>query len=208
MIKYFAKNENGKDYVVGDIHAAFSKLKKSLDYFFNPEVDRLFCVGDLVDRGHEHDMLMYWLALPWFHAVRGNHEDMILKSRGDPTQAYLSRINGGQWFIDLSKVQQDEILAELKKLPLAIEIDGRIGIVHADVQTSWEEFKAKPNEEVALWSRSRIKGEWYKEDVEGIEKLYVGHTPTSIVNIGNVYYMDNGAWSQNSDKCFRIVEIK
>lgn len=211
MIKYFEKNELGKDYVVGDIHASFSKLKRSLDYFFNPEVDRLFCTGDLVDRGHEHDMLMYWLELPWFHSVRGNHEDMIMKSRGDETQAYLSRINGGQWFIDLSRIEQDKILAHFNKLPLGIEIAGRFGIVHADVNTEWDTFKKTPQlfEEIALWSRLRISGRYYDEPVKGIERLYVGHTPTSIEQIQNVYYMDNGAWSASRQELqFRIKEIK
>lgn len=210
LIKYFDRNKLGKDYVVGDIHANFSKLKKSLDCFFNPKVDRLFCTGDLVDRGHEHDMLLYWLEQPWFHSVRGNHEDMIIKSRGDETQAYMSRINGGQWFVDLSRRQQDEILAELNKLPLAIEIDGRFGILHADLTgTSWDTFKQFPLqfEEIVLWSRLRIKGNYYAEDVPGLERLYVGHTPTKIEQIANVYYMDNGAWYQGSDEVFRIKEI-
>ena len=72
MIKRFSKNLVGRDFVVGDIHGAFTKLKQALEKIeFNTEVDRLFCVGDLVDRGGENEQATDWLFKPWFHTVRG-----------------------------------------------------------------------------------------------------------------------------------------
>lgn len=51
---YYAKygaNILGRDFVVGDIHGEFSKLSKLLSSVeFNENSDRLFSVGDLVDR--------------------------------------------------------------------------------------------------------------------------------------------------------------
>jgi serine/threonine protein phosphatase 1 len=214
MIKVFEPNLTGQDYVVGDIHANFSKLAKQLsDIGFNPKLDRLFSVGDLVDRGHEHDLLLYWLDMPWFHAVRGNHEDMIMRSRGEETQVYLSRIHGGQWFLELSHSAQNEVLAALKKLPLGMEIhgkDGKVyGVVHADVcwNQSWQDFKDNPGNDECMWSRSRIQ---YKDTkpVEGIDLLFVGHTPTEPLILGNVVYLDNGAWRANNlDKQFNIQQL-
>ncbi|WP_183132684.1 metallophosphoesterase, partial [Pseudomonas amygdali] len=53
-IKRFAENTVGRDFAVGDIHGHFTRLQVALDVAgFNPAVDRLFSVGDLVDRGPE-----------------------------------------------------------------------------------------------------------------------------------------------------------
>ena len=68
MIKHFEANQSGRDLIVGDIHGGFSRLQLALDaVHFNPVVDRLFCVGDLVDRGPESAQALDWLARPWFH---------------------------------------------------------------------------------------------------------------------------------------------
>ena len=70
----------GRDLIVGDVHGCFTKLRASLDAVgFNLERDRLFSVGDLVDRGPESDRALEWLAQPWFHAISGNHEDMAIR---------------------------------------------------------------------------------------------------------------------------------
>ena len=45
-------NENGRDLVVGDVHGCFRTLDHALSEFgFDPSRDRLFGVGDLVNRG-------------------------------------------------------------------------------------------------------------------------------------------------------------
>lgn len=72
MLKQFIINKTGTDYVVGDIHGCFSLLQAKLDEIgFDPTKDRLFSVGDLVDRGTESDKVLEWLSKPWFHAVCG-----------------------------------------------------------------------------------------------------------------------------------------
>ncbi|MCA4078770.1 metallophosphoesterase, partial [Pseudomonas kurunegalensis] len=51
-IKRFAANRAGRDFAVGDIHGHFTRLQAALDSAgFDPAIDRLFSVGDLVDRG-------------------------------------------------------------------------------------------------------------------------------------------------------------
>ncbi|MBP5144082.1 metallophosphoesterase, partial [Pseudomonas chlororaphis] len=71
-IQRFEINTAGRDFAVGDIHGHFTKLQAALDAVqFDPTVDRLFSVGDLVDRGPESADVDTWLAKPWFHAVRG-----------------------------------------------------------------------------------------------------------------------------------------
>ena len=59
----FARNERGRDFVVGDIHGMFSALENFLEELsFDPGRDRLFSVGDLIDRGPESDPVLQWLT--------------------------------------------------------------------------------------------------------------------------------------------------
>ena len=72
-------NTVGSDYVVGDIHGHVTQLLSSLeDINFNKESDRLICVGDLIDRGPESIEAIELLDEPWFYAVMGNHEYLML----------------------------------------------------------------------------------------------------------------------------------
>jgi len=45
-------NQAGKDYVIGDLHGCYELLERLLDAVgFDKSKDRLFSVGDLIDRG-------------------------------------------------------------------------------------------------------------------------------------------------------------
>ena len=64
------RNEQGRDFAVGDVHGCFTRLQDSLGRMgFDASRDRLFSVGDLVDRGPESEAALEWLAQPWFFAV-------------------------------------------------------------------------------------------------------------------------------------------
>jgi hypothetical protein len=82
IVQRYERNVRGRDFVVGDIHGCFDQLRAALDTAgFLPESDRLFSVGDLIDRGPQSTETLQWLAKPWFHACIGNHDDMALKDR-------------------------------------------------------------------------------------------------------------------------------
>ena len=205
-IARFDKNRTGRDFVVGDIHGMFSYLDELLsEVKFNRKRDRLFSVGDLVDRGPESRDSIEWLSHPWFHACRGSHEQFALDSH-DPEQLDLwVNYNGGRWWLELTEAEREGFKAAFSELPLAIELEtdtGMVGIVRADTppMLSWEQFMAQlasGDEDAlvyAIWSRTRISGE-FTLPVEGaMERIYCGHTPTKeAVLVGNVYYIDTGA---------------
>jgi len=51
-IPRFALNTHRRDFAVGDIHGAFDALQRAMEAIgFDARKDRLFSVGDLVDRG-------------------------------------------------------------------------------------------------------------------------------------------------------------
>lgn len=97
-IKHFAINTAGRDFAVGDIHGHFTRLQAALNAAgFDPAVDRLFSVGDLVDRGPESEDVIRWLNKPWFHPVRGNHDDYVCRYDSCDQENWL--YNGGAWFL-------------------------------------------------------------------------------------------------------------
>lgn len=78
-IRNLPANHRGKDYVVGDLHGCLDLLLRLLEEVkFDQSRDRLFSVGDLIDRGPNSLVCLHLLAEPWFHAVQGNHENMLL----------------------------------------------------------------------------------------------------------------------------------
>lgn len=199
-IARYDRNVAGRDFVVGDVHGCFDKLAEAMDAVgFNPAKDRMFSVGDLVDRGAQSKDSANWLAQPWFHAVRGNHEAMAINFANGHNHAFHYERNGGRWFIDLPDDQQ-QLYAELfAAMPIAIQVDtptGTVGIVHAEVPgNDWWKLRHPDKQavEVALWARDRISLE-DESEVQNIDRVYVGHTPLDRPEkLGNVHYIDTGA---------------
>lgn len=208
-LRRFERNELGRDFVVGDIHGSFARLSAMLaSVDFDTSRDRLFSVGDMVDRGEDSFASILWMGYPWFHAVRGNHEQMAIGVAAGRHDLENYAANGGQWFLDLDPVTQQSIAREFDELPVCIEIEtrfGRVGLVHADIEGyDWDEFVAglilpASNRrlydimEHALWSRERIRS-GDTQPIAGLHRMYVGHTPVHYpALIGNIHYIDTGA---------------
>ena len=102
LVQRFAQNTWGRDFVVGDVHGCFDYLRAVLEHVQFDEVsDRLFCVGDLVDRGPQSEEAIDWIAKPWFHAVRGNHEQMAI-------DVAAGRVNAGSKMHRLAGVKMHQ----------------------------------------------------------------------------------------------------
>lgn len=72
-------NMTGRDFVVGDLHGCVEHLRVLLRHVgFDESADRLFSVGDLVDRGPDTPGSLELLKAPWFYPVMGNHDAMLL----------------------------------------------------------------------------------------------------------------------------------
>lgn len=212
LVSRFDANTTGRDLIVGDIHGHFTKLRHALDDVgFKPDAgDRLFSVGDLVDRGPESAEAMDWLMEPWFHAVQGNHEDMAIRWPDGDMDAANYAVNGGGWNIGNSAGASAAVAACFALLPVAMELktaSGLLGIVHAECPfDTWQQFtSALENGEIsksmrnaiidaAQWSRERIAST-NQSDIEGVRAVVVGHTPMQrFTSLGNVLYIDTGGW--------------
>lgn len=132
-------NTTGRDFVVGDLHGCFTMLQKLLAHVsFNPSYDRLFSVGDLVDRGPENSKCLSLLKEPWFYAVRGNHEDLMLESFAKRIPKFLWNNNGGGWDLEEGATELlKELMPTVDALPLFMTVDlpnnKCFHVVHADL---------------------------------------------------------------------------
>ncbi|MFJ4391941.1 metallophosphoesterase [Pseudomonas soli] len=210
---------------MGDIHGHFELLERLLaEVDFDTSTDRLFSTGDLVDRGPFSEQAQSWMAHPWFHAVRGNHEQMAIDCAagvGDPGRHAR---NGGTWFHQLSLQDQQSQAKAFSTLPLAIEVklrDGQaIGIIHAELpeagsSADWKtslallnssDLQARRNAQTqALYARNRITALDTRR-VHGVDRLYVGHsTVPQVLRLGNVVYIDTGC--SFSDGALTLIEL-
>lgn len=149
----FDYNVNGTDYVCGDIHGCFDHLNYKLNQIgFNPTIDRLFVVGDLVDRGPHSSRVAEYIKKPWFFSVVGNHELMLIQSNVLAVtreeryhKKHVQSIwyqNGGDWWLNVDEDERNVIYDAVCTLPLTMEVstkDGkRIGIVHASTASTWD----------------------------------------------------------------------
>jgi len=203
-------NTSGRDFVIGDIHGAYDSVLLAMkEVSFDPARDRLFALGDLIDRGKGSHRVVRFLAQPYVHSIRGNHEDMLLQlyQQGPPPDellAWAANQNGFGWWLDTTLGDRAAIVDAVRKLPLVIEIPthrGTVGLVHADIPSGvdWSRFLQlldagdERTIETALWGRTRLRS-GNEDGVRGIGRVFVGHTPqwNGICRFGNVYAMDTG----------------
>lgn len=140
---HLPRNGKGRDLVVGDLHGHRSLFENELDRLgFDPNCDRVLSVGDLIDRGPESLATLALIEEPWFFAVLGNHEMMLLNFLG----YYASRLHsrksfptgGGEWINEAISTNQKAVakLADrIASLPLSIHVDGDIpfNVTHASL---------------------------------------------------------------------------
>lgn len=223
FIKKFPINHLGRDFIAGDIHGCFDELNSKLDkHQFDPQTDRLFAVGDLIDRGPGSHKVLSWLQQPWFHSCLGNHEEMILTTSVDSTEGQnWFESYGGEWWLEQGADVRAEISAAFAELPLAIELEtsrGTIGIVHADIPKgmSWPSFIRllelgdSDTRKTALWGRSRIK-RFISSPVKEIERVVCGHTVTAnrkITTKANVWFIETGAYLQDEASHLSVINTE
>lgn len=208
FVSRYEANLAGRDFALGDVHGEFELLDNLLEEArFDPQVDRIFSTGDLVDRGPSSISVVPWLFKPWFKAVRGNHEQWCIEGGLDaPVPAHAR--HGGAWFYLLKPEERSAIAKFLNTLPVAIEVVGcsgeLFGVVHAECPMyRWQHFvealQGYQGNSIrdhyiteALWRRTRFDSQ-HTHSVRGVSKVYVGHTVVpEVTTLGNVVYLDTG----------------
>lgn len=133
-VKIFGPNLVGRDFVIGDLHGSLNCLENLLvNLNFDSVVDRMFSVGDLVDRGPDSMKCLELINEDWFHAVIANHEQLMLEALDTPGMEYYWNGNGGGW-CDPRDIP--ELVAATRELPYLITVKlksgKRVHIIHAE----------------------------------------------------------------------------
>ena len=196
-------NGGGRDFVVGDVHGCFRTLERVLaDVAFEPDRDRLFSVGDLVDRGPHSEEAIDWLVEGRFTAVTmGNHENALAAYLLGRSQAVYE-----PWWRNL--MDDQSWIAALRSMPLAITVEtahGDVGVIHAGpVYRNWtrtvEDLNHKREDVIhtALLGGYEGAGATWRgkrgTDVKGARAVITGHQPRTVVEAdGNWWQIDTGA---------------
>ena len=218
----------GRDFVVGDVHGEFDTLEAMLaSVGFRPGRDRLFALGDLVDRGPRSADALAWMENGQIElSVRGNHEQMLLdridaaesdrEGRTPRTAHPLGMAH--PWFArNVERSSWAKWKAMIRSMPFAATVGtraGPIGLVHATPTSQcWEDMLAKLVERdsdtiwMALTSTARARNDARRAEqegvplggrIEGVRAVLTGHAIVDeVTTTVNVWHIDTGAGFRN-----------
>ena len=197
----------GKTYVMSDIHGCWDKYKRILEKIKLGTDDRLFILGDVIDREEFGiELLLDIRSASNIILLLGNHEAMaipVLKSirhiapeekcldilQGDELQAWKDWTNEGGFstqktFLLLSVDERTLIIDYLESLPLYKELvidDKNFVLVHAGLHGFLEEKRLDEyTVNDLVWDRCDYDKVYFKD-----KYLVTGHTPTFIIKGNN-----------------------
>ena len=131
-VSYFDANLRGRDFVVGDVHGCFRTLERALaELDFEPGRDRLFGVGDLVNRGPHSVAALEWLEQHFEAVALGNHDRAVL--RWFETPLGMLPPAGSEWLAEVPEGERGRWCAALAAMPVAIVGDRPNGATHVRV---------------------------------------------------------------------------
>ncbi len=132
-------------YAIGDLQGCYDPLARLLDYLhFEPATDRLWCVGDLVNRGPQSlEVLRFVKGLgPAARTVLGNHDlHLVMQAAGHGKASKEDTLAA-----ILAAPDRDELLAWLRAQPLFHVEDapgGGWAMVHAGLLPAWDVAQAQ-----------------------------------------------------------------
>ena len=201
-------NESGRDLIVGDVHGCFRTLGRALSEFgFDPSRDRLFGVGDLVNRGPHSEDALHWLEERFDAVTMGNHERPI-------RHWFREKLRRGRprslpWLRKIPSDHYQRWFDALDAMPFALTIEtshGPVGVIHAQVPDPvWDRALELLSTGSACAADTALLGfESEKEEararaqpVEGVRALVHGHWPVREVETTlNRWNIDTGAGHQ------------
>lgn len=214
-------------FVIGDIHGEYEQLKELLTKMNFGEQDKLYVLGDVVDRGPEPiRALQFLMGLPNCTCLVGNHECMAymgmkillkevteesVRDFAEEDQEKLKEwmINGGIMtiadFTGLSGEERKKVMAYLGNLEayVELEVNGQeyllvhAGLGHFSEEKGMEEYTLDD----LIWARTDYGKPYYKDKI-----VVTGHTPTQRIP-GNPHpgciYRANNHIAVDCGACFK-----
>ncbi|MDX9698163.1 MAG: metallophosphoesterase [Rhodocyclaceae bacterium] len=177
-------NPIGEDWICSDVHGEFQLLMELLvDSGFESAKDRLFMLGDVIDRGPESLRALEWLLNTCYcYSVLGNHELVFWASNYQAAWADKHYSIGGQWAADLTPEQHGALAEKIQeKLSLTMTLiteAGRIGLVHAQAPVAdWQQLATLEFSEGlakhCTWGGKNLEG--HSDNIRNIDLVVSGH---------------------------------
>ena len=221
----------GRDFVVGDVHGEFDSLEAVLtDVEFAPERDRLFALGDLVDRGPRSADALNWIESGRIAlSVRGNHEQMLLERiEVAETEPKARGLALHPWFVnDVERGSWTRWKTMIRAMPIAATVRtraGAVGLVHATpTARHWDTMLAKlaAGDTDTMWtainSTARARNDARRAEhegvpangrIDGVRAVLTGHAILGQVTVtGNVWHIDTGAGFPNGYVTLARIDV-
>jgi len=210
----------GYTYVTTDLHGCFEKYKKLLKDIELKKEDRLFILGDVIDRGPKPiSIIKDIMSRDNVKLIMGNHELFALKVLlHDKVESPIDEIsedfydeatrqhyftwmfNGGdttfEEFYPLPNAERKAIIDFLQELPSYMEIElkgNKYFLVHAGIEnyTNDEELGLASLENFVWYSPTNFDKPFFNESNR---YLVFGHTPTFRIDgatEGQIYMKNN-----------------
>ena len=171
-------NMNQRRIVIGDVHGHYDTLIRLLDSISPTSEDKVYFLGDLIDRGPNSAQVVDFVMRNQYQSLRGNHEEMLLDVVGSgevSMELYQGWLYSGGHATVASydnKIPQEHI-NWMKNLPLYLDL-GDYWLVHAGV-----------NPNMPLQQQCSNQFCWIREEFHSSDKAYfskkliiTGHTIT------------------------------
>lgn len=170
--------------VVSDIHGNIEALRAVAAA--EPDVDRVICLGDVVDYGPRPDLAVAWVRARAFAAVRGNHDHAVAFGVDCGSSPAFRRLSV-ETRRRTAPLLDAEAVAFLRGLPArrTVVVDGRrLELLHAAPRDPL--FQYLPPERLAEW-------EGAVADIDA-ELVLVGHThQPAVLELGGKRVVNPGS---------------
>lgn len=176
-------------YVLSDVHGRIDRFESILHQVDLNEDDRLYVLGDVIDRNAGGiELLFRLMRMPNATLLLGNHELMMRDCVVDGGDCELWLLNGGMTtlleYFNLPTESMLLLWQYLKNLPVQVEL--RVGgtdfvLAHSTPKFLYPEegFANRVSQtELAVWTRVERDAPLFRD-----QTLVFGHTPT-------LYYQD------------------
>lgn len=184
---------SGRRLIIGDIHGHYRSLHRLLELAAPTEDDRVYCLGDLIDRGPDSAKVVALVQSRGYTSLLGNHEHLLSQVLTFPESVELR----SHWFqaggqSTLASFGSWEALQEiqpwLQQLPLYLDL-GDLWLVHAGVDPDLP-LKHQTEHEFC-WIRDRFLAS--PRPVFTHKTIVVGHTITCTMPGIQPGYLATGA---------------
>lgn len=168
-------------FFIGDIHGDYKNFNEVIRIAGVVEGDYIIAVGDLIDRGNGVAPLLFdFLHKPNYHAVIGNHEEMMINVHEPYNRdLWLYMGNGGDKTLEQLGWEGVKYFTDLivKKFPIILEVHHRgktFGVIHACAPLLYENTE-NWNDIIKLAKKDPDYREQLYQDVDLHRKLRNAH---------------------------------